>query len=61
VLIESVFAWPGLGQTAFLAMRSADTPLMMATVLVGSCFVLLLNLLADMARAIVDPRVRTDA
>lgn len=61
VVIESVFAWPGLGQTAFLAMRSADTPLMMATVLFGSFFVLLLNLLADLARVLVDPRVRLDA
>ena len=58
VLVESVFSWPGLGQTAFLAMRNADVPLMMATVLFGSLFVLLFNLLADIARGWLDPRVR---
>ncbi len=58
VLIESVFGWPGIGQAAFLAMRNADIALLMATVLMGSFFVLTLNLLADLARCWVDPRVR---
>jgi len=58
VLVESVFAWPGLGLTAYEAMRTADLPLMMATVLIGSLFVLTLNLLVDVARAWIDPRVR---
>ena len=60
VLVESVFAWPGLGLTAYQAMRTADIPLLMATVLFGSSFVLVLNLLADVARAWIDPRVRLD-
>lgn len=58
VLVESVFSWPGLGLTAYEAMRTADAPLLMATVLVGSLFVLTLNLLVDIARAWIDPRVR---
>jgi peptide/nickel transport system permease protein len=58
VLVESVFAWPGLGLTAYEAMQRADISLLMATVLVGSLFVLVLNLLADLARIWIDPRVR---
>jgi peptide/nickel transport system permease protein len=58
VLVESVFGWPGLGQAAYLAIRNADLPLMMATVIVGSFFVLVLNLVADLARLWIDPRVR---
>jgi ABC-type dipeptide/oligopeptide/nickel transport system permease component len=58
VLVESVFGWPGIGQAAFLAMRNSDIALLMATVLIGSFFVLVLNLLADIARFWVDPRVR---
>lgn len=58
VLVESVFAWPGLGLTAYEAMQGADISLLMATVLLGSLFVLTLNLLADLARLWIDPRVR---
>jgi peptide/nickel transport system permease protein len=58
VLVESVFAWPGLGLTAYEAMQGADISLLMATVLLGSLFVLVLNLLADLARLWIDPRVR---
>jgi ABC-type dipeptide/oligopeptide/nickel transport system permease component len=57
VLIESVFGWPGLGLTAYEAMQSKDIALLMATVLFGSFFVLVLNLLADLLRVWIDPRV----
>ena len=58
VLIETVFGWPGLGLTAYEAMQGKDIALLMATVLFGSFFVLVLNLLADLLRIWVDPRVR---
>ena len=58
--MESVFAWPGLGLTAYEAMQRADVSLLMATVLLGSLFVLVLNLLADLARVWIDPRVQLD-
>jgi peptide/nickel transport system permease protein len=58
VIVESVFAWPGLGLAAYQSMQTSDTPLLMGCVLFGSLFVLLLNLLADLARVLVDPRVR---
>jgi peptide/nickel transport system permease protein len=57
VLIESVFSWPGLGLASFLALRQNDIPLLMGCVIVGSLFILVLNLIADLVRTKVDPRV----
>ena len=58
VIVESVFAWPGLGLAAYQSMQTSDTPLLMGCVLFGSLLVLLLNLVADVTRVLVDPRVR---
>lgn len=57
VLIESVYSWPGLGLASFQALRQNDIPLLMGCVIVGSLFILVLNLFADVARSRVDPRV----
>ncbi len=57
VLIESVFSWPGIGLTSFQALRQNDIPLLMGCVIVGSVFILALNLLADLIRMKLDPRV----
>lgn len=57
VLIESVFSWPGIGLASFQALRQNDIPLLMGCVIVGSLFILVLNLVADLARSRVDPRV----
>jgi peptide/nickel transport system permease protein len=57
VLIESVFSWPGIGLTSFQALRQNDIPLLMGCVIVGSVFILVLNLIADIIRLKVDPRV----
>ena len=57
VIIERVFEWPGIGLTAFQALRAGDTAMLMGCVIVGSCFVLFMNLIADFARVAVDPRV----
>lgn len=58
VLIESVYNWPGIGLTSYQAMKQNDLPLLMGCVIAGSFFVLVLNLLADIARTKVDPRVQ---
>jgi peptide/nickel transport system permease protein len=57
VLVETVFNWPGIGQQAYEAVQNVDIPLMMGTVLVTSLAVLVLNLLVDIGRAFLDPRV----
>jgi peptide/nickel transport system permease protein len=58
VVIETVFAWPGLGQLAYQAMLTRDYPLIQGTVLLVAVFVLAANLLVDVLYAYVDPRIR---
>lgn len=58
VLIESVFAWPGLGLLTKDAALSVDIPLLVAITLLASVLVVLGNLLADVLYRVMDPRVR---
>ncbi|MBA2520281.1 MAG: ABC transporter permease, partial [Chloroflexia bacterium] len=58
VIIEQVFAWPGMGTLAISAVRGRDYPTIMAINLIGATAILLSNLLADMLYAWVDPRVK---
>lgn len=58
VLIEAVFAWPGLGSLTVAAARAVDVPLLLAIVLCGAVLVVLGNLVADLLYRVVDPRVR---
>lgn len=57
VLVETVFNWPGIGQQAYQAVQNVDIPLMMGTVVVTSLAILALNLMVDIGRTFVDPRV----
>lgn len=58
VLTETVFAWPGLGRLAVLASTSRDYPLVLGLFLAMTLSVLVANLLADLAYALCDPRIR---
>jgi peptide/nickel transport system permease protein len=57
VVIETVFAWPGLGRLTFDAVLQRDYPLMLGIFLVMSVIVILLNFVTDTIYRIVDPRV----
>jgi ABC-type dipeptide/oligopeptide/nickel transport system permease component len=58
VVVEVVFAWPGIGRLAVMALSQRDFPLLQGTVFIaGLCFVLI-NLLADILCARIDPRIR---
>ena len=57
VIIESIFAWPGMGQLAIAAVRARDYPMIMALNLITAVLILSCNLLADVIYAIVDPRI----
>lgn len=59
VFVEKVFAWPGMGMLVLTAISVRDYPLLMATVMVAAAMVTLGNLLADIAYAWADPRIRT--
>ncbi|WP_166353090.1 ABC transporter permease [Phytoactinopolyspora limicola] len=56
VLVENVFAWPGMGMTIVQSILAKDYPLVQAAVLVYGLAVLLVNLMVDLLLAVVDPR-----
>jgi peptide/nickel transport system permease protein len=58
VIVESVFAWPGLGYLAYQAISVRDFPLVQAVAIVVSVTFLLLNLLVDLSYALLNPRIR---
>jgi peptide/nickel transport system permease protein len=58
VLIEKVFAWPGMGLTIVNAILMRDYPVVMATSFLFSAAVILSNLVADILYAWADPRIR---
>ena len=58
VLVESVFAWPGLGRMAIEAISIRDFPLVQAIALFSSVVVVALNLVTDFAYALIDQRIR---
>ena len=60
VVVETVFGWPGIGQTAWKAIRDMDMPVLMGTILLASVVVTLSNLMADILYAFLDPRIRLD-
>ena len=57
VIVEQVFGWPGMGQLAVTAVTGQDYSVIIAFALLVAILVLLSNLLADLAYAVVDPRV----
>ena len=58
VIIERIFAWPGLGRLFFDSILSRDYPVVLALSLLGAVATLLITLAADVAYALADPRVR---
>lgn len=60
VLLEMVFSWPGIGRMTVEAAFKRDYPVVMALTIIVSTLVIVGNLLADIAYAIVDPRVRLE-
>lgn len=56
-LVEIIFAWPGIGSYAALAMLSLDYPAILGTVIIVAVFYVFANLIVDLLQAIIDPRV----
>jgi peptide/nickel transport system permease protein len=59
VFVERVFAWPGMGFAMIRAIEARDYPVVSAGVILGSAVTALGAALADIARDIADPRLRT--
>jgi peptide/nickel transport system permease protein len=58
IVIETVFAWPGMGRLFWSAAERADLPILMATMLFVSLVTVVSNLVADVLYGAVDPRIR---
>lgn len=58
IVVEVVFAWPGIGRLVYTAVAARDYPLIQGAVLLIAALFLLINLTVDVLYAVVDPRIR---
>ena len=58
ILVETVFAWPGIGQLIYQGIVFRDFPVVQAVVLLTAAIVISVNLLVDIIYAYLDPRIR---
>ncbi|WP_102144614.1 ABC transporter permease [Mycobacterium hubeiense] len=58
IVVEVVFAWPGLGRLVYNAVAARDYPIIQGAVLLIAALFLLINLVVDVLYALVDPRIR---
>jgi peptide/nickel transport system permease protein len=60
IYVELIFSWPGMGRLFYDAAVHRDYPILMGILIISAIFIILCNLLADLAYAYLDPRVRYD-
>jgi ABC-type dipeptide/oligopeptide/nickel transport system permease component len=58
IVVETVFAWPGIGRLAYEGISSRDFPVIQAVVLTTAAIVTVVNLAVDLLYAFIDPRIR---
>jgi peptide/nickel transport system permease protein len=58
ILTESVFNIPGVGRLVFTSIERSDLPVIQGVTLFGAFFIIIFNLIVDIAYAYLDPRVR---
>jgi peptide/nickel transport system permease protein len=58
VVVETVFAWPGVGRLLYEGISFRDFPVVQATVLIGGAMIIVVNLFVDVLYAVIDPRIR---
>ena len=59
VVVETIFAWPGMGQLTVQSVQARDFPVVEAVVLFAAAVYILTNLAVDLLYGVVDPRLRT--
>ncbi|MBX7244103.1 MAG: ABC transporter permease [Candidatus Sumerlaeaceae bacterium] len=60
IIVETVFAWPGMGRQMVEAIKGRDAPIAMAGVLLAAMLYVTINLIVDVLYVVIDPRVRLD-
>jgi len=58
VVVETVFAWPGVGRLLFEGISFRDFPVVQATVLINGAMVVIVSFFVDVLYAVIDPRIR---
>ena len=61
IIVETVFAWPGLGQLIIQSIVATDYPVVQASVLLTSVWIVFVNFVVDVSYTFIDPRIRTGA
>ena len=60
VVVETVFAWPGIGRLLYEGVTFRDFPVVQGVVILGGSMIVVVNLLIDIVYAVVDPRIRLE-
>jgi peptide/nickel transport system permease protein len=60
VVVETVFAWPGIGRLLYEGINFRDFPVVQGVVLLGGAMIVVVNLAVDVLYAIIDPRIRLE-
>lgn len=60
VVVETVFAWPGIGRLLYEGISFRDFPVVQGVVIMGGIMIVFVNLMVDIAYAVIDPRIRVE-
>src|SRR6266851_5472886 len=60
VVVETVFAWPGVGRLFYEGIAFRDFPVVQATIVLGGAMIIVVNLVVDVLYAWIDPRIRLE-
>jgi peptide/nickel transport system permease protein len=60
VVVETVFAWPGIGRLLYEGITFRDFPVVQGVVIMGGAMIVTVNLLVDILYAVIDPRIRLE-
>jgi peptide/nickel transport system permease protein len=60
VVVETVFAWPGIGRLLYEGISFRDFPVVQGVVIMGGTMIVAVNLLVDIVYAVIDPRIRLE-
>jgi peptide/nickel transport system permease protein len=61
VIVETVFAWPGVGRLLYEGVSFRDFPVVQGVVILGGAMIVVVNLLVDILYAVIDPRIRLES
>jgi peptide/nickel transport system permease protein len=60
VVVETVFAWPGIGRLLFEGISFRDFPVVQGVVILGGAMIVMVNFMVDILYAVIDPRIRLE-